>query len=104
MANDNNTHIMNNEFLKVLPFYSLTNYSLSLMFESATVKYNNLLKRNNFEKYLENASTKEMRDLVSCQYYDENSFNMNFNTINSNCSIIHINLQSSRKKPCFVLI
>ena len=81
--------------LRQMPFYNLTNFQLSLVYELARVKYTDMLVNNSIQKHLINNVPQQMLSTFQCNYHDEESFNKMANSRKLALSLIHINLGSS---------
>jgi hypothetical protein len=96
--------------LENMPFSQLSNYQLTLLFQSAKQKYTDMLDNNPLQAKLLRDIPNLMPQNLKCQYHDDNSFNALINGKNLSLSLLHVNLQSSaietitRLKPISLIL
>ncbi|ELU01230.1 hypothetical protein CAPTEDRAFT_204820 [Capitella teleta] len=82
---------------EIMPFSQLSNYQLSLVFQSAKRKYTEMLENNPLQAKLLQDIPNLLPQNLKCQYHDDNSFNNLTNGKSPSLSLLHINLQSSTR-------
>jgi hypothetical protein len=84
--------------IKEMPFSSLLNYQLEEEFETAKIKFGELLHTHNFSNYMYDSMPNQIVSNIDCAYYDIEGLNSVLSKNNGNFSVLHINLQSSFDK------
>ena len=90
---------MDKELLKkmlcMMPFYTLSNFQLCEELQASKTKFEELLKNQDLNIFLQKSIPKETLDAINCKYYSVDDFNTTFSSYEKSLSVIHVNLQSS---------
>ena len=82
MAYDNDTVAT----LERMPFFGLSNYSLTIEFQNVKAHFKELLRENGFINLLNRSLSHEVTSTFEFQYYDEDEFTGKF--CQNNCNYV----------------